>query len=95
MKDYIKTSDYPYAAYLMLKGYTLLGCIDPQDQTGRYDFYLTHSDEEIRERIQDHANELRDEYQFSPQGFRDYYIHLRRLRRSTRSPITKEEMANG
>lgn len=92
MRDYVKTSDYPYAAYLMLNGYTLLGCVDPEDGEGRYDFYLTHADDDIRFNIIDHSNELRDKYQYEPKGFRDFYIHLRQLRRKTQNPIKKAEL---
>lgn len=91
MKDFTKTSDYPFAAYLMLQGYTLLGCVDPGKEDGRYDFYLTHADPEIRVNIVDNANELRDKYQFEPKGFREYYIHLKTLRRGTRNPIKAAE----
>lgn len=93
MKDFVKTSDFPYAAYLMLNGYTLLGCVDPGNGDGRYDFYLTHADNDIRDKIIEHASELRDQYQYEPKGFREFYIHLRMLRRKTRSPIPLEELA--
>lgn len=89
MKDYVKTSDFPYAAYLMTSaGYTLLGCIDPENGEGRFDFYLTHGDEEVRKNIIDHSTELRDKYQYQPKGFREFYLHLRTLRKATRNPIS-------
>ena len=95
-KEYVKTSDTPYAAYLMLNGYTLLDCIDtgklsPFSGKPCFDFYLTHSDESIRTNIQEHANELRDFYQNESKGFREFFLHIKLLNRKARSPRKLEE----
>lgn len=94
MKDFIKTSDTAFAAYLMLEGYTALGCVDDGtiDQRGntRLNFYFTHADKDIRENIVDHSNELRDRYQYEPRSYREYFLHLRHLRKMTRSPLDLE-----
>lgn len=94
-KDYTKTSDTPFAAYLMLQGYTVLGCVDPGNTDGRYDFYFTHSSPEIRDNIDDKTTELRDRYQYESIGYREFYLNLKTLRRMTRNPIRKSDFDLG
>jgi hypothetical protein len=92
MNDIYKTSDTPFAAYLMLEGYTHLGCVDNGEvsKSGhpRIDHYLTHSEEDIRLKIHEHTNELRDMFQSEPKGFREYYIKLHLAKKKVRSPHT-------
>lgn len=92
-KDYIKTSDTPYAAYLMLHDFTLLGCVDtgkvsPHSGMPSYEFFLSHSDEDKRNNIHEHANELRDRFQSETGGFREFYLHLKLLNKKARNPLT-------
>lgn len=80
----------------MLNGYTLLGCVDEgevSDFSGlpKYSFYLTHSDDAIRADLMENASLLRDEYQTSPHGYREYFLHLKLLTKKTRNPIRKED----
>lgn len=81
--EYVKTSDMPYAAYLMLHGYTYLATVDPEDGTRRYEFYFTHTDPETRENIVFHSSELRDELQGQESDYVKFYKHLRMLRKTT------------
>jgi hypothetical protein len=92
MEDYIKTSDTPYAAYLMLFDYTLIGCVDPEDESGKYEFYLTHSDPETRDRIHIHSSELRDKLYSEDIKFISFFKHYRMLIRKTHSPLRLSEL---
>jgi hypothetical protein len=96
MKDFIKTSDTAFAAYLMLKEYTHLGCVDNGEasESGhpRLDHYLTHSNEVVRDTIAEHASELRDEFMGQTDGYRQYYLMLHKAKKQLRRPLNIKEM---
>ena len=97
MKDYVKTSDTPFAAYLMLHDFTLLGCVDtgktsPHSGMPCYEFFLSHSEEDKRENIQEYANELRDVFQSETGGYREFFLHMKLLNRKARSPMTLKDV---
>ena len=106
-KEYYKTSDYALAAWLCVRGYTLLGAIDAgrYDYNGhpRYDFVLTHqtlrSDPDvmmknIHDIIEDYAKAFifeGDEYK-KPISFREYHARLSMCKKATFNPVTKEQV---
>lgn len=93
MNDLYKTSDTPFAAFLMLNGYTHVGCVDNGEASksgnARIDHYLTHADEAVRVRIHEHANDLRDQFQGEPKGFLEYSRMLHVAKKKVRNPHTK------
>lgn len=99
MKDFYKTSDTAFAGYLMVEGFTVLGCVDDNtlDERGntRLNFYFTHSDEDIRQKIDEYCNELRDKYQYETKSFREYFLYLKHLRKLTRNPIDPKKFEKG
>lgn len=82
-QEYVKTEDWPFAAYLMLNDYTYIATVDPENNTRRYEFYLTHSDPAIREDIVAHSNKLRDRLQGEDYDYIKYFKFIRKLRKST------------
>jgi hypothetical protein len=94
-KDYIKTDDTTFAAFLMLHDYTALGAVDSGStgQTGkpRYDIYLTHADPEIRDIIQEHSSDLRDLLNGDDYGYIRFFKHYRKLTSMMHNPIDKEK----
>jgi hypothetical protein len=90
-KDYYKTSDSAFAAFLMLHDYTLLDAVDDGEVGDRgfprINLYLTHNDEVTRNNIHEEANKLRDEFQMRDKSFRQYFIHLQLVRKKLRTPI--------
>lgn len=97
MKDYVKTSDTPFAAYLMLHDFTLIACVDtgkvsPHSGLPSYEFFLTHHKPDKREIIQEYANELRDVFQSETDGYREFFLHLKLLNRKARNPVTQREV---
>lgn len=93
-KDYIKTDDTTFAAFLMLHDYTALGAVDSGElgMTGkpRYDIYLTHADQEVRDAIQEHASELRDRLNGDDYQFIRFFKHYKKLTSLMHNPINKE-----
>lgn len=89
MDEHITTSDLAFAAYLMLHDFTVIGCVDPENGGRRFDFYLTHSDPEIRKDIHLVVNKHRDAFASTDFSYADYYRHTRLLRRKAANPIRK------
>lgn len=89
--NHTKTSDLAFAAYLMLHDFTVIGCIDPENGEGRYDFYLTHSDPDVREAIHEQVIKLRDQFASTDFKYADYYRHTRFLRRKAANPVRKSQ----
>lgn len=109
LKEYYLTSDYALAAWLCVRGYTLLGAVDNGqfDYNGhpRYDFALTHQVlradpatmyKNIQDITEDYAKPFifdGDEYR-KPISFREYHARLSMCKKATFSPITKQQMEN-
>lgn len=90
-KDYVTTSDIDFAAYLMLNDFTFITCVDPEDGGKRYDFYLTHSDQDVRERIFENVNKMRDDFASIDRRFSEFHKYIKKLRSATYEPIRKSE----
>lgn len=107
LQKYYKTSDYALAAWLCVRGYTLLGAVDSNnyDYNGhpRYDFVLTHTKlntdpegmlKNIQDIIEDFARPFifeGDEFR-KPISFREYHARLSMCKKATFQPIKKEKL---
>ena len=95
-KDYIKTSDMSYGAYLMLQGYTAIACVDDgvKDQRGnpRFSFYFTHTQDDIRDRILEHANEMREAFETVDENFQLFHKRVKHLHKLSMNPVRLEDL---
>lgn len=94
-KDFVKTDDTAFAAFLMLHDYTALGAVDEGiiGPTGkpRYYIYLTHADEDVRSRILEHSSELRDKLNGIDFSYIQFFKHYRKLATLMHRPLNPEE----
>jgi len=98
-REYVKTSDKPFAGYLMLKGYTAISCVDEgiYDQRGnpRFSFYLTHSDPEIRKEITNHMSEMRELFETTEEQFQLFHKRMKHLHKLAQNPVKLSDFEKG
>lgn len=84
-----RTSDYQFAAFLCLHGYTLAGAMPADDGTQRVVLFLfwTKPDE-----IDIHANILALREDYDRGRYQAYANKLNMCRKSIRNPITEEQL---
>lgn len=90
-KDYVTTSDQAFAAYLMINGYTAITCVDPENGSPRFDYYLTHADHDIQDNLYEHMNMLRDKFASEDKKYLEYRNHLKKLKALAFNPVRKSQ----
>lgn len=80
------TSDITLAAYLLTKGFELLGAIDTGSK--RKEFGITSTDPERLINMEVHIHGLADEYDRSPE--REFYKMIKELHHSLDEAIKRE-----
>lgn len=93
------TSDTAFAAYLVLKGFVLLGALD--NGSPRIQFAFTTTDDSILSDLEFFVNQANEEFenvQYSPPSdlgirisFKDYYGRLRQVQHELKNAIQDRE----
>lgn len=97
-----KTSDTPFAAYLCMRGYTLLGAID--NGSFRHELCLTTVEDVRPDQMHLDILQKQDEFRALFQhphdtdgrrvGFEDYWIKIKMCTRAVKNPIREEDLLN-